>query len=227
MGLLRTLPVLAAPSTTAWRTPVYVGPTANTVAAVTFSITKNIATIVLGAGNLPTNGYNGPNGYIPTPTASPATKTQSQNAQAGQPFDIHGGVSSGPVGKGQQVILWGFTTATYFNGKKITVIDNNPLLGSFRFYFTNADVNSTADAGNTAPSPVERFRSVRIECDAANSTNIVYVGDLNVTATQYAAALTLAGQLAWSISGDNIDASQIEIFGSSATNCSVHVSLIY
>ena len=227
MGLLRTLPVLAAPSTANWRTPVYVGPSANTVLAVSFSITKNIATVVLGAGNLPTTGYNGPNGFIPLPTASPATKTQSQNAQAGQPFDIHGGVAPGPSGMGQKVLLWGFTTATYFNGKVVTVIDNNPATGAFRFYFTNADVASTNDAGNTAPSPVERFRSVRIECDLGNSTNIVYVGDLNVTATQYAAALTLAGQIAWSISGDNIDASQIEIFGSSATNDSVHVSLIY
>lgn len=224
MGLLRTLPVLAAPSTTAWRTPVYVGPSANTVVAVSFSITTGIATIILGAGNLPTNGYNGPNGYIPSQTFSPATTTQSANIRTGAPFDIYGGVAPG---KGQQVILWGFTTATYFNGKKITVIDNNPATGAFRFYFTNADVASTADTGNTAPSPVERFRSVRIECDAANSTNIVYVGDLNVTATQYAAALTLASQLAWSISGDNIDASQIEIFGSSATNCQVHISLIY
>ena len=227
MGMLRTLPVLAAPSTTAWRTPVYVGPSANTVVAVSFSVTKNIATVVLGAGNLPANGYNGPNGPSVVPTATPASATQSFNKVTGQPFDIHGGVAPGISGQGQKVVLWGFTTATYFNGKTVTVLDNNPATGAFRFYFTNADVASTADTGNTAPSPVERFRSVRIECDAANSTNIVYVGDLNVTATQYAAALTLAGQLAWSISGDNIDASQIEIFGSSASNCSVHISLIY
>lgn len=213
MGMLRTLPVLAAPSTTAWRTPVYVGPSANTVAAVSFSITNNIATIVLGAGALPTNGYNGPNGYI-----APGTN-----------FDIHGGnAGSSPQGSGgQKVILWGFTTATYFNGCTVTILDNNPSANSFRFYFTHGNVGSTNDAGNTAPSPVERFRAVRIEADAANSTNIVYVGDLNVTATQYAAALTLAAQLAFEISGDNIDASQIQIFGSSASNCSVHVSLVY
>jgi|SRR5579864_210139 len=224
MGMLRTIGAVVAPNTAGWRTPIYTG---SVVAAVTFSITKNIATIVLGAGNLPTNGYNGPNGFIPVPAATPASATQSFNKLTGQPFDIHGGVAPGPVGKGQQVTLWGFTTATYFNGLTVTVIDNDPSTGAFRFYFNHANVASTADAGNTAPSPVERFRSVRLECSQGNLTNIVYVGDLNVSSTQYAAALTLTGQLAWTISGDNIDASRIFIFGSSATNCSVQVSLIY
>jgi hypothetical protein len=224
MGVPRTLPILAAPSTTAWRTPVYVGPAANTVAAVSFSITNNIATIILGAGNLPTKGYNGPNGYIAPPTAVPASATQQFNIAPVPPVNIQGNF---PAPNGQKVILWGFTTATYFNGKTVTVLDNNPATGAFRFYFTNANVASTSDAGNTAPSPTERFRAVRIECDGANSTNIVYVGDLNVTATQYTAALTLAAQMAFEVAGENIDASQIQIFGSSASNCQVHVSLIY
>lgn len=206
MAVLRTIGAVTAPATTAWRTPIFTGAI---TAAASFSITNNIATVVLGSA-LPTDGYNGPNGYPPFQ-------------------DIHGGnAGSSPQGSGgQQVTLWGFTTATYFNGKTITVLDCNPSNNSFRFYFTNANVASTSDAGNTAPSPKERFRSIRLECSQGNSTNIVYVGDLNVTATQYAAALTLTGQMAYQISGDNIDASRICIFGSSASNCSVQVSLLY
>lgn len=213
MGISRTWGTVTAPSTAGWRTPVVSG---TITAAVTFSITNNIATIVLGAGNLPTDGYNGPNGY------------PVQNATTGSVFDIHGGNagSSPQGGGGQQVTLWGFTTATYFNGCTITVLDNNPAAGSFRFYFTHANVGSTADAGNTAPALRRQFRSVRLECSLTNSTNIVYVGDLNVSSTQYVAALTLSGQSAWEIQGENIRGDRIFIFGSSATNCSVQVSTI-
>lgn len=224
MGVIRTLPAIEAPSTTGWRTPVYTGPV---TAAVSFSIKKGIATIVLGAGALPVNGYNGPNGY---PT---------QNGTTGSKFDIYGGVSgqnnSGGVQQGaggaggQQVTLWGFTTATYFNGCTVTVLDNNPQAGSFRFYFHNSggDVASTDDAGNTASAPTGHYRAVRLECSQSNSTNIIYVGDLNVSATQYMAALTLAGQAAIVIASDNIPADRIFIFGSAASDCAVQPTLIY
>ena len=214
MGAVRTIGKVEAPSTTGWRTPVYTGPV---TAAVSFSVTKGIATIVLGAGALPVNGYNGPNGY---PTS---------NATTDSTFDIHGGVAPGISGMGQQVTLWGFTTGTYFNGCTVTVLDNNPLTGSFRFYFNNSggDVGSTNDAGNTASAPSEHYRAVRLECDSANSTNVVYVGDLNVSATQYMAALTLTGQLAIVITGDNIPADRIMIFGSAGSDCAVQVTLLY
>jgi hypothetical protein len=214
MGVPRTLGVVAAPSTTGWRTPVYTGPV---LVAASFSIASGIATIKLGAGNLPTNGYNGPNGY---PTA---------NGTTGSKFDIHGGVapgSGGPAG-GQQVTLWGFTTATYFNGLTVTVLDCDPEQDSFRFYINNANVNSTNDTGNTAAAPAGHYRAVRLECSLDNSTNIVYVGDLFVSATRYMAALTLAGQSSIVIAGDNIPADRIFIFGSSATDCAVQVTLIY
>jgi hypothetical protein len=213
MGVPRTVGVVAAPATAGWRTPVVSG---TVTAAVTFSITNNIATIVLGAGNLPLDGYNGPNGY-------PAT-----NATTGSVLDIHGGnAGSSPQGSGgQQVTLWGFTTATYFNGVTATILDCNPTNGSFRFYFTHANVGSTSDAGNTAPALKRQFRSVRLECSLTNSTNIVYVGDLNVSSTQYIAALSLTGQSAWEIQGENIRGDRIFIFGSSASNCGVQVSTI-
>ncbi len=212
MGIPRTLGAVAVGALPP--TPVYTGPV---IAAVSFSILKGIATIVLGAGNLPTNGYNGANGF---PT---------QNKTTGSKFDIYGGVAgqnSGEPGKGQQVTLWGFTTATYFNGRKITVLDCNPTDGSFRFYFNHADVSSTADAGNTALSPFQHYRVVRLECSLSLGTDIIYVGDLNVSSTRYFAALSLAGQFSIEVASENIPADAIWITGTGPTD-SVQVSLIY
>jgi hypothetical protein len=194
------------------------------IPAVSFSITKGIATIVMGS--LPKTGYNGPNGYIPVPTASPASATQSVNQVTGQPFDIFGGTAPGPSGKGQQVTLWGFTTATYFNGKRVTVIDNNPATLSWRFYFNHADVASTSDAGKTAPSPAQHYRAIRLECGQGNGTDFVYVGDLNVSSTQYMAALSLAGQLSIEIASENIPPESIFIDGTSSSD-TVQVSCVY
>lgn len=211
MGMPRTIGTVS--SVNGALVPVFTGPV---TAAVSFSITNGIATIVLGAGALPTVGYNGPNGYPP-----------SNNSK----FDIYGGIngqsSGGPAG-GQQVTLWGFTTATYFNGTTVTVLDNDPVAGSFRFRFNHANVGSTNDAGNTAPIPVQRYRAVRIECAQNLGTDLVYVGDLNLSATRYVAALSLAGQLAIEITGDNIPADRIFIKGSNGAGTdSVVVSVIY
>lgn len=211
MGAIRTL---GAVTVVAGKpTPVYTG---TVTAAVSFSITNNIATIVLGVGNLPTNGYNGPNGFPPS-------------------ADIHGGISgqnSGGAAGGQQVTLWGFTTATYFNGKTVTVLDCNPATGSFRFAIAHANVASTNDAGSTAPIPVERVRKVRIEISAAGTpaTDKVYVGDGNVSSSRYYAALILSSTTTWpnaiEISGDNIPPDRIFIDGTANTDV-VQVSLIY
>lgn len=214
MGVLRTLPAVTI--TAGSRTPVYSGAK---IAAVSFSITNNIARIVLGAGALPTNGYNGPNGY---PT---------NNGTTGSKFDIYGGINGGTAGNGgpaggQQVTLWGFATATYFNGVTITVLDCDPSTNSFRFYFTHANVASTADTGNTAAIPSGHYRAVRIECGQGNGTDIVYVGDLNVSSSRYTAALSLTGQLAIEISSDNIPADRIFVDGTSSSD-TCQVSLIY
>lgn len=209
MGMPRTIGTVS--SVNGALVPVFTGPV---TAAVSFSITNNIATIVLGAGALPTVGYNGANGYPPS--------VQSK-------FDIYGGVNgNGGSGFGQQVTLWGFTTATYFNGCTVTVLDNDPVTGSFRFKFTHANVASTNDAGNTAPIPVQRYRAVRIECAQTLGTDLVYVGDLNASSTRYVAALSLTGQLAIEITGDNIPADRIFIKGSNGAGTdSVVVSVIY
>lgn len=133
------------------------------------------------------------------------------------------GIASG----GDQVTLWGFTTATYFNGKQVTVIGNNLAGNSFSFAFNHANVTSTADAGNTAVAPSEgTYRSVRIEVDSAAGTGIVYVGDLNVSSTRYAEALKLAGQIAVTISSGAIPAERI-MCDTSANGTKVQVSLQY
>lgn len=206
MGVPRTIGAVAVVAGTP--TPVYTGPV---IAAISFSIKNGIATIVLGPSNFPATGYNGPNG--------PAL----QNATTGSKFDIQGKF---PAAGGQQVVLWGFTTATYFNGVPITVLDSDPVAGSFRFYFNHANVNSTPDAGNTAARPFQHYRVVRLECSQTNGTDFVYVGDKNVSSTRYVAALSLAGQLSVEISSENIPADGIFIDGTT-TGDSVQVSLIY
>jgi hypothetical protein len=179
-------------------TPVVTGAV---TAAVSFSITNNVATIVMGS--LPTAGYN------------PGSQFNGFSGQAGN------------VG-GDQVTLWGFTTATYFNGCTVTVIANNPALFSFSFNFSHANVGSTADAGSTAISPREGgYRSVRLEVDqTTGGSNKVYVGDLNVSSSRYAECLTLAGQIAVTISSGTIPAERI-FCDTSSTGTKVQVSLMY
>jgi len=138
---------------------------------------------------------------------------------------------------GKQVTLWGFTTGTYFNGETVTVVSNNPALKSFSFTITHGNVGSTNDAGNTAPSPVQRFRAVRIEPDSGNgSSHVIYVGDKNVSSSRYTTVLYLnpasppiptniwfggEGNL-----GQNIDASRIFI-DTDSTGSKAQVTLFY
>jgi hypothetical protein len=180
------------------RTPIYTGPV---IAAASFSILNGVATIVL-ASALPATGYNPPS------------------------YDSSH--SGGPPAGGQQVVLWGFTTANglQFNGRTVSVIANNPALNSFSFNWNASNVGSTSDAGNTAPIPVEQYRSVRLECDQSDSTNKVYVGDLNVSSSQYAECLSLAGQIAVTIASGTIPADRI-FCDTSATGTYVQVSLMY
>lgn len=218
-----TLPPTPAVLAAAYYTSANLATPGVVVAAVTFSITSNIATVVLTPATLPTNGYNGPNGYIPVATATPASATQNFNSVGGAPFNIQGNF---PAPNGQKVVLWGFTTATYFNGKVVNVIDNNPATGAFRFYFKNANVASTADAGKTAPCPNQHYRAIRLECSQSLGTDFIYVGDLNVSSTQYMAALSLAGQLSIEIASENIPPEGLWIAGTAAAD-SAQVSVIY
>jgi len=221
MGMLRTLGLVTAvagqPTPAVLAAAYYTSSNLATpgvvIGTASFSILKGIATVVLGAA-LPKNGYNGPNGY------------PVQNGTTGSQFDIQGVY---PAPNGQQVTLWGFTTATYFNGKRITVLDCNPNKNSFRFYFTHADVNSTTDTtGFTAPSPAQHYRAIRLECSQSLGTDLIYVGDLNVSSSQYMAALSLAGQLSIEIAGENIppEGLFIDTSGSSGSD-QVMVTLIY
>jgi hypothetical protein len=211
MGVPRTLAAvsLGASGTPGPRIPAYTG---TPIGSASFSITKGIASVVLGSA-LPANGFNGPNG------------PNNQNGTTGAKLDIQ---AKWPAANGQQVTLWGFTTATYFNGLTVTVLDNDGA-NTFRFYFNHADVASTADTtGFAAPIPVEHYRTVRIEVDQAIGTDIVYVGDFAVSASRYVAALSLAGQISIDIASENIPADRIFLWASNtSTTDSVHVSLIY
>lgn len=176
------------------RTPIYTG--AVTV-AVSFSITKGVATIVMAS--LPANGYNPP---------------------------AYNSPNGGPPAGGQKVTLWGWATATYFNGLTVDVIANNPAAGSFSFNTTHADVGSTADTGNTAIAPAEQYRSVRIEVDSAAAAANIYIGDLSVSSSQYAEKLSLTGQIAVTIASGSIPADRIFV-DTDTTGKKVQVSLMY
>lgn len=178
-------------------TPIYTG---TVITAASFSILNGVATIVLGSA-LPDNGYN--------PGTYPSAGAQ-------------GGAMSG----GQQVTLWGFTTATYFNGKQVSVIANNPAANSFSFNTTHADVTSTSDAGKTAAQPAQQYRSVRIEVDQAAGAAKIYVGDLNVSSTRYAECLTLTGQIAVTLQSGTIPADRI-MLDTDTSGKKVQVSLQY
>lgn len=234
MGLIRTLgavtvgtiPPTPAVLAAAYYTSANLVTPGVVIGAASFSILKNIATVVLNT-TLSVIGYNGENGYIPLPTFSPASPTQEVNLSQGKPFNIYGGIAPQIPGRGQQVTLWSFTTATYFNGKRITVLDNNPATNSFRFYFKHADVASTADTtGLTAPSPFQHYRVIRLECSQTLGTDIIYVGDLNVSSTQYMAALSLTGQFSIEIAGENVPPEGVWITGTGPTD-SCQVTLIY
>ena len=138
---------------------------------------------------------------------------------------------------GQQVTLWGYTTLTYLNGKTITVSQNNPVLKTFSFPYTHADVNSTNDTGNTAPSPTQKFSCVHLEIDDQASTNAIFVGDGTVAAPgtspvasgRYLTKLLLATNPSVWIGGEgavgqNIDASRIFV-DTNHTGTEVQVTL--
>ena len=119
--------------------------------------------------------------------------------------------------------LYGFSTATYFNGVPVTVLDCTA--AQFRFYFNNADVSYTADAGKCFIQP-PTYRAVRLELTAAASTHTVYVGDGMVSSTKYVTALTLTKLPFVEIDGNAIPAGRIHI-DTDSTSTAVMVSLIY
>jgi hypothetical protein len=216
MGTPRTLGAVTVSSSPIPAMLAAAGYTGTVIAATAFTISNNIVTMYLNIATFPVDGYNGPNGY---PVSNAATQSS---------FDIHGGnAGSSPQGSGgQQVCLWGFTTGTYFNGKTVTVLDCNPTAGYFRFYFAHAGVGYTSDAGNTAPVPKESYRVIRIECGQGIGTDLIYVGDLNVSSTRYITALSLSGQIAVEISSDNLRADRV-MLASTSTSDVAQVSVLY
>lgn len=174
-------------------------------------------------------------------TAGTPTPVYTGAITAASTFIISKGVAtitlnaaSVPVGYhlGKQVTLWGFTTATYFNGEAVTVTSVNPALVQFTFNTTHSDVTLTSDAGNTAPAPIQKFRAVRVEADKGNTTHAIYVGDGSTSASRYTAELKYAGnqQFIWfggdNVEGANIDASRIFI-DTDSTGAKAQITLFY
>ena len=174
-------------------------------------------------------------------TAGTPTPVYTGAVTAASSFVIKGGLatitlnaSTLPFGyeTGKAITLWGFTTATYFNGLTVNVVSNNTSNKSFSFKTTHADVSSTSDAGNTAISPTERFRGVRLEADKGNGTNAIYVGDGSVSASRYTTQLMYNS---WSMyiwyGGDDVAAQDLDVsriwVDTDSTGTKVQVSLVH
>jgi hypothetical protein len=126
---------------------------------------------------------------------------------------------------GSKVVLYGVVTNTWLNGLRVQVLVVSSTT-AFTFVTTHANVASGADSGSVLPSPIQRYRIVRVEIDQGASTNKIFVGDSSVSSSQYAACLTLAGQLSWQIVGEGIDPSDIWI-DTSVNSTKVQVSVVY
>jgi hypothetical protein len=191
------------------------------ISIVTWNKQLGICTVTI-SGTFPTTGFNGPNGYQPTP---PPT---SQNP-APPVYNL------GQSANGQQVVIWGCTGGTsqntLLNGKKITILNSNPVAKTFSFYFSafaaTASFTVAESAGKVAPIPVQKYRVLRLEVGQGNGSDFVYVGDGNVSSARCIAALSLTGQVSFEVAGDNIPAEGIFIDGTNTTTDVVEVSLIY
>lgn len=160
-------------------------------------------------------------------TPTPVYTGPSANLLTATSFSILSGIATIVVDNtylpGNQVGLFGFTTATYFNGVPVTVLDATA--HSFRFYFNHVDVNSTGDTGKVFIQP-STYRAVRIELQADASTHHIYVGDGTVTSDNYVADLTLAAQKSVEIDGNAINAGRIHI-DTDSTGTEAQISLVY
>ena len=137
MGVPRTLgATLAVKGTPTPAVLAAAGYTGTVIAVSAYTIVNGIATLTLAS--LPSNGFNGPNQAI-----------------AGYPAN--------PAG-GQQVTLWGFTNGTVFNGKKVTIVRNDPVAKTIEFYFNSTNDTNTESGAFAAPSPFQHYRAIRLEC---------------------------------------------------------------
>ena len=135
---------------------------------------------------------------------------------------------NGPDNTPQQVNFFGFTTGVYFNGIVAQILWAIPT--QFAIAFNHVNVGSAAapqaDAGSIFPTPRDQFQAVRIEVDKGAGAGTIYVGDLNVSANQYAAHLSLNGQIAYVQSGNKVDAHRI-FLDTDTNGTKVQVSVTY
>lgn len=145
-------------------------------------------------------------------------------------FTTAHGITVGGTGK---VTFWNVATNTWLN--MLTVSTVAITTTTIQFYTTSfSSASNGADTGSAIVSPVERYRVVRLEIDKEAGTSVIYIGDQFLTIDsssgpvigRYAAALSLAGQLAWEISGEGIDPCLIWV-DASAGGTYVQVSLVF
>jgi hypothetical protein len=111
---------------------------------------------------------------------------------------------------GQQIGFFGVGTNTFLNGALVT-ITRIVSATSFEALHSHANVGIGGDTGTAFAQPAERFRMVRLEIDQSAAGAKIFVGDPNVSSTQYTACLSLSGQLMFEFSGEAIDASRIYV----------------
>ena len=128
-----------------------------------------------------------------------------------------------PYAVGNIVGLYGFSTATYFNGVPVTVLDATT--AKFRFYFNHADVASTADTGKCFIMP-PTYRTVRLSLPPTAGAGVIYVGDGSVSSTKFIESLSLATKPWFEFDGDAIPAGRIHIDTDTSTT-PVMVSVTY
>lgn len=128
------------------------------------------------------------------------------------------------VGTNKQIVLWGLSVYTDLNGKKVQAVIG-PNGNTFAVPYNGS--HSGTDTGECGLAPFQHYRAIRLECGQTNGADFVYVGNNNVSSSQYVAALSLSGQLNIEIACDNIPAECICIDGTTTTTDTVQVSLIY
>lgn len=109
---------------------------------------------------------------------------------------------------GQQIGFFGVGTNTFLNGAIVTVT-RVVSATSFEAIYGHANVALAGDTGTAFAQLSQRYRVVRFEIDQSAAGAKIFIGDFNVSSTQYVACISLSGQLAYEFSGEAIDPSRI------------------
>jgi hypothetical protein len=186
------------------------------------SVVRTLPSVTVATAGSRVPAYSGP-------AAALLTNTSYYILNGIAVFNVVNTFTPNPTDKTvQQVNFFGFTTGTYFNGVVANVLWATAT--QFAIAFNNANVGSAAapqaDAGSIFPTPRDQFQAVRIEIDKGAGSATIFIGDLNVSSSQYAAHLSLTGQIAYVQSGNKVDAHRIYL-DTDTNSTKVQVSVTY